>query len=452
MLRRIFIIAYCLAPFSIMAQGTIKISPGATLKLTDGVVVTLDNMHLENNGTLTLGAGDGIFRFTGNATTNILGSSLPLFDAMEIAKTGGADLQLQRNISVVSAINFISGLFDLNNNNILLQSTALLNGESESSRITGLNGGFVEITKNLNAPVSENPGNMGAVVNSAQNLGSTLIRRGHVAQNVGGQIAINRYFDITPVNNSGLNANLRFQYFDAEMNGNDENSVVLWKSPDNTTWSEIGFDSRNTAGNYVEKTGIAGFSRWTLQQPSGALPVIFTFINARCENGKIIITWKTAQEINSSRFDIERSVNGRDWTVLGTVQSSGNSSIEKSYVFVDANPFSSSGMYRIAEYDLNGRVMYTTVIYSSCGDNDNINVWPNPVQDMAWLNINMAAPSAAIVKLYDARGSLILSRKTALLPGSNQVVVPMQMLSQGIYELRVEYGMGKVRTFKLVKH
>ena len=450
MIRKILLATCCFAPVAILAQGSFKISSGTTLKLSGGAVIILDNMHLENDGDLSLAAGDGTFWFTGNLNTNISGTSLPLFDMMEIAKEGGAELTLQRNISVVSIIEFNSGLFNLNNNNILLQPTAYLMGESETSRITGTNGGFIEITSNLNAPASQNPGNLGAIITSLQNMGSTIIRRGHMAQLVGNQNAINRYFDIIPTSNSSLNATLRFHYFDAELNGRDENTVFLWKSPDNVNWFEIGFDSRNTTSNYVEKMGIADFSRWTLQSPSGALPVVFTLLNARCENGKIIISWKTAQEFNSSRFDIERSINGRDWTVIGTVPASGNSTTERSYLFIDTNPGAS--MYRIAEYDINSRVMYTTIIRSSCEGKDFINIWPNPVQDLAWLNINISVPSSAIVKLYDAKGSLVLVKRTVLMPGANQFPVPMKMLARGMFELKVEYGTGKMKTFKMVKY
>lgn len=143
-----------------------------------------------------------------------------------------------------------------------------MNSESETSRITGDNGGVVTITQTLNAPSLVNPGNLGAIITSAQNFGSTVIRRGHQAQPVINQFSVKRYFDINPANNSSLNATLRFGYFDAEMNGLDENSVVLWKSPDNINWNEAGVDSRSTTTNYIEKTGITDFSRWTLTTPA----------------------------------------------------------------------------------------------------------------------------------------------------------------------------------------
>jgi hypothetical protein len=83
-------------------------------------------------------------------------------------------------------------------------------------------------------------------------------------RNLGDGSSIQRYYDILPSNNTALNAKLRFKYFDAELNGYDENTMALWKSSDMINWSKQGFTYRDATNNYVEKTGIADFSRWTL--------------------------------------------------------------------------------------------------------------------------------------------------------------------------------------------
>jgi len=255
--------------FHLLANGqnTLKVTSGATIKTTGGVVITIENLHLDNDGTINQAAGDGTFRFSGNTNTNISGILSPVFDRLELAKAN-AQLLLMTDISIASGIDFSSGLLELNNHAIILQPAALLNGESETSRITGNSGGYIEITNILNAPSSQNPGNLGAIITSSQNLGTTVIRRGHIPQtgDLGDGNSIQRYFDIIPANNTSLNAALRFNYFDAELNGYDENSMIFWKSSDLISWTKIGYSSRDVTNNYVEKTGISDFSRWTLSQ------------------------------------------------------------------------------------------------------------------------------------------------------------------------------------------
>ena len=54
MYRNIFTAVICFLPLVLSAQGTFKITSGTSLKLANGAVITLENMHLENDGTLSL--------------------------------------------------------------------------------------------------------------------------------------------------------------------------------------------------------------------------------------------------------------------------------------------------------------------------------------------------------------------------------------------------------------
>ncbi|MEO7924103.1 MAG: T9SS type A sorting domain-containing protein [Chitinophagaceae bacterium] len=445
----------------VSAQNVFKVTTGATIKTTGGVIITLQDMNLDNDGSISQATGEGVFRFSGTQNNTIAGTNAPLFDVLEIAKTGSAKISLQRFINIGAGINFTSGLIDLNNNNIFLQPAALLNSESETSRIIGANGGYVEITNTLNAPSSANPGNLGAIISSSQNLGATIIRRGHIAQVNGFSMgsSILRYYDILPANNTALNATLRFMYLDAELNGFDENTVVLWKSANNTTWTQQGFTSRSALSNFVEKTGIADFSRWTLSSPGNALPVFFTLFNLKCDGnptagqaGKILLSWKTAQEQNSSHFNIERSMDGFRWSAIGSVPAAGNSSIERSYSYTDNSPASNGAIYRIAEYDIDGRTQYTSIIRADCEQKDSWSIWPNPVQEMLWVNITATGRSAVTIKIVDSKGSLVRSQQQALLTGSNQLNIDMKRLPSGTYHVTVEWGQGRThRSVTIIK-
>ena len=203
----------------------------------------LDNIGLQHNATSSL--LNNVFKFTGNINSSINGTTLPLFNNVEVALTGTSKIILQRAINISQGLGFQSGLLDLNNNNIDLGTTGAVNGESEATRIIGANGGYIQIVNTLNAPTSANPGNLGAIFTSAQNFGNTIIRRGHKSQvnSVGAGSGILRYYDISPANNTGLNATLRFSYLNTELNSLNENGLVLWRSLDNINWSNQGFTS-----------------------------------------------------------------------------------------------------------------------------------------------------------------------------------------------------------------
>ena len=327
-------------------------------------------------------------------------------------------------------------------------------GKIVPSRITGTNGGYIEITNTLNAPSSANPGNLGAIFTSAANMGSTVIRRGHLSQvnGAGAGNSIHRYYDITPTTNTGLNASLRFQYFDAELNGLAENALMMWKSINNTSWTNEGFTTRDGTINYVEKTSIPGFSRWTLSSPGNPLPVVFSLFNVKCDNNKVEINWKTASEQNSDRFEVQHSGNGSLWTTIGTLPAAGNSTIEKSYSFIDNSPLASASFYRIAQFDIDGKIQYTGIIKNDCNHTGNIKLWPNPVVSQLYISITTTARSNTSINLYDAKGTLIRTQQTALITGNNLVNIDMSSLPNGIYHVAASWNQGSSQqSFKIIK-
>lgn len=452
-MKKLFLLLLLINFLESNSQNIFKVSSGTFLKTGGGVFIISDNTNLINDGTIQQASGDGSFKFTGSADAAISGANAPTFARLIVSKTSTAKLQLQQHISVIEELNFTAGLLDLSNFHIDLGTTGLLSGENETTHAIGPNGGYIQIVNTLNAPSSANPGNLGAIFTSAQNFGSTIIRRGHQSQINGSGLgsSILRYYDINPTNNNGLNATLRFSYLDAELNSFDENSLVFWRSLNNINWSNQGFTSRNTTTNYVEKTGIDAFSRWTLSSISNPLPVEFVLFNARCESNKIILTWKTAQEFNSSHFNIEKYTGVNQWTVVGSMPAAGTSNTQLVYSFIDNNP-SASGIYRIAEYDIDGRVKYTSIIRSDCNSKEAWKVWPNPVTNELWLNITTSTESKITIKVFDNKGAMISLQQNNLLRGNNLLNVNMKKMAGGTYLILANWNNGQMqKAMKIVK-
>ena len=422
---------------------------GAAIVMENGAYLVIDSLDFQNNGTFSQSAGTVLF--SGNINNYISGTNAPQFYNLALNKSG-ASLLLQNNITVNNQLSFTTGLLNLNNNNITLDAAASLNGESETSRITGPAGGYVQITSNLNAPSAVNAGNLGAVITSTQNLGSTIIRRGHVSQvnSSGMGNSIYRYFDIIPTNNSALDATLNYNYFDAELNGLTESMLIVATSPDNTTWTGQGYSVRNATTNWVTKTGMADFARVTLTSTLNALPLVWSAFNTACESNGVKINWKTLQESNTSAFYIRRSANGSNWQTIATIAAAGNSNTAITYSFTDPLSFSGA-LYRIVQEDRNGVQTLSPVLYSKCEIGDAVSVYPNPAYSQCWVSVQSAGSTMVTMRLYDSKGVLIKQQLETVQAGSNQLNFQMNGLPQGIYNLVIGWGSGKLKTVKIDK-
>lgn len=432
-------------------QGQLYIGAGAQVHMRGNTQLTLQDMNLLNNGIFF--PGSGAVSFTGNNSSGIGGTQTTVFHLLEINKPNGGTVLMQVPAEVLNTVSFTAGNLNLNGNTLNLGTTGSLLGEKESSRMVGSNGGHVLFSSILNNPNATNPANLGLVISTAQNLGTVLIRRGHQSQvnNYGTGNSILRYYDIVPVSPAPFSATFRINYFDGELNGINENGLVFWNSLDTVHWRNEDFTSGNININYIEKTGISSFGRWTLSSSNNALPVKFTLFNLKCEGGKAIVTWKTAQEQNSSHYNIEKSTDGINWIVIGSVPAAGYSNTEKSYLLVDNNPIEKS-YYRIAQYDMDRRVSYSNILKSSCTMKEFFTVWPNPFTDRLVINLGADRQSLATIKIFDSKGALVKTQEAAILNGINQLTVNTQALPAGAYILSAVWHNGQEkRTVQVIK-
>ena len=180
-------------------------------------------------------------------------------------------------------------------------------------------------------------------------------------------------------------------------------------------------------------------------------PAQFTLFNAKCDNKKVLLTWNTAQEQNSSHFDIEKSEDGIHWTVISTSPVAGSTNSERSYSFTDNNTVQNS-YYRIVEFDLDGRSQFTSIVQATCNPRNTFNLWPNPVHDKAFINITADNAAQVMIKIFDSKGSLVKKQRAMVLQGSNQFNVDMKPLPGGIYSLSIDWDNGQMKkTIQVLK-
>ncbi|MEP7232877.1 MAG: T9SS type A sorting domain-containing protein [Ginsengibacter sp.] len=172
------------------------------------------------------------------------------------------------------------------------------------------------------------------------------------------------------------------------------------------------------------------------------LPVSFILFNANCKGDKVVLNWVTAQEQNSSRFDIESSTDGFHWTVIGSKTAAGNSSTEKNYSFTD-NGLEQNNYCRIAEYDLDKKMQYSPVVQASCNRGDVLSLSPNPTRGVASINITTQTRSKILMQLFDSKGALVKTQRGNLLQGNNQLSVDITSLINGVYYLQAEWNNGQ---------
>ena len=195
------------------------------------------------------------------------------------------------------------------------------------------------------------------------------------------------------------------------------------------------------AVNEVSSDG--GLSTYPLESPNlptptalgGTLPVLFSKFDAKCTNTGTLISWATAQEANSSKFEIERSSNGTTWTNIGSVAASGTSSSNRNYQQIDL--IGGAAFYRIKQIDKDGQFIYTDVARTNCQvKNISSVIYPVPAFDV--LNVVIKSDRSVRTQLlvYDMQGKLVKKVDASILNGNNTFKINLIGLASGDYMIR----------------
>jgi hypothetical protein len=85
------------------------------------------------------------------------------------------------------------------------------------------------------------------------------------------------------------------------------------------------------------------------------LPVELLYFDGTVYPTFNVLKWSTASEHNSSYFDLERSIDGSDWRIVGTKTAAVNSNQKINYSHLDAIEKFQFHYYRLVQYDIDGK-------------------------------------------------------------------------------------------------
>ena len=176
------------------------------------------------------------------------------------------------------------------------------------------------------------------------------------------------------------------------------------------------------------------------------LPVSFVNFSGSVQKNNAILKWVTATEINNKGFEVQRSADGRNFSTIAFEKSAGNSTQMVSYTYTDANfsnIASSTGYYRLKQIDNDGRnVSYSGVLPLRKQINDvSWNIYPNPVADNAWLQLQLVESASVSVQIISRDGKVLRNiDKGIMQPGSQTIPLNMNTLAKGSYFITLKIG------------
>ena len=183
---------------------------------------------------------------------------------------------------------------------------------------------------------------------------------------------------------------------------------------------------------------------------AAVLPVTLSSFKVEANNNQAIITWTTASETNSSRYEVERSADGKTYISIATVKSNGTTTASHSYQVVDSRPLNGNNYYRIKQYDVDGSFKISEIrSVKMTLQNALVNVYPNPSHGDVNFSIQNYTGASLKAVLMNASGKMVHREAIAVSTSGSYKLHLTSKLSAGIYMLKLE-GDGLSETVRVV--
>ncbi len=237
------------------------------------------------------------------------------------------------------------------------------------------------------------------------------------------------------------------------INVTDEANVIDYSSYTHTvpgTWTtntngtgdlaiKVNANGSHTIFSMNTNNSIAAFSTGI-----NALPVSFGAFTANNNGANVVLNWNTLSEVNNAGFDIQRSIDGVNFSKIGAVAAKG---IAADYTFTDAKSISGTTYYRLKQLDKDGTTSLSGVVSVKSGASNSfvIKAIANPVSENLVLNIKSNISRNTQITITDVNGRVVLTKTQNIAVGENNISFNVSSLQKGNYFVKVFNEKGDIQ-------
>ena len=189
----------------------------------------------------------------------------------------------------------------------------------------------------------------------------------------------------------------------------------------------------NPAGILNLSEGGTNQNQFSLVQNNQPLPVkLSSFTAVRTNDSRARINWATAEEQNVDYFEIQRALDGKNFTtVITTVKAKGNSTDKQEYLAFDNAPVNGTNYYRLKSVDNGGASSFSEIrTVNFDGIKNSYSLSPNPANDIVTVK---GMTGTSVIRVLNTLGQLQSEMKAS----DAAATINVNNLPAGMYYLQV---------------
>jgi hypothetical protein len=190
----------------------------------------------------------------------------------------------------------------------------------------------------------------------------------------------NKYFGVFQVGGTTPTYSAVYNYTGNPLyNVNYDYLLALYKRHDN---SDVAWVNSGAVLNTTNKTltAMGQSTEYILGVTQSTLPITLLNFGGLKENAAVNLSWQSQNEINFSKFEVERSSDGLSFVSIGSVNALHGNAIN-SYSLSDNDPSIGYNFYRLKQINSDGQFTYSKIIKIDFSKRLSITITPNPAKN-----------------------------------------------------------------------
>lgn len=170
------------------------------------------------------------------------------------------------------------------------------------------------------------------------------------------------------------------------------------------------------------------------------LPVKLMEFKATKRKNGIGCSWKTASEWNADYFELERSINGKDFVTVAQLKAT-NSNAVTSYEWLDEmKVLSPLVYYRLKQVDMDGSFNYSNIVFvrSEIKSKNEVTIVPNPFESQLTFSFDEKTEQAVRYTFYNSLGEVVYDLTTPA--GQESTIMLPKQMGIGLYTVNIQSG------------
>jgi hypothetical protein len=444
------------------APGSNPVTIKKALTINENCKLNLGNLnapvHLEGDLMITGNIEfDHDLIFDGTNSQNFSGSQDDPVQVKNIVINKLNDkLSLGANIEIKSKLEFMNGNIATGENKVLLNFTNGDNPQIIGAPDNGKTIGNLEIIRNVASQETEFAYAGVSFKSGSEDLGAVSVIRStgsDVTVSSGEVPVIDRNWEISTSIQPTTAREVTFSWTRDDENDLDPLQVQLWQESETRgDWAPIGEPQDGTSRSITAM--LDRFSKFAISDTHNPLPITLLSFEVRMQQNYALVSWTTGAESNNAGFEVEKSMDGKQFFKIGFVQGANNSNKNVTYEYKDHQFFHDS-YYRLKQLDYDGKYYYSPIRFLTGATNvGDLAIFPNPIEDDLSFKLKNESKENYHIDFCYLVNSIGIQKYQTKNGNLSQIERDLKRtfpnLEKGIYIFTYSHNL-EIKTFKILK-